>query len=266
MTPATVAMELPVARIDPSPYQPRRRSAEDGIGSLAESIRTQGLLNPIIVRAKAGRFELIAGARRLQAFVHLGRDKIPAMVKNVDDATAASLALTDNVERENLTIMEEAEGIRRLQDEHCNGSVEQVAERLGKPPLYVRERLALLELSPRVQELLDADEIKLGHGKLLGAMTGDAMVQERAAQLAATRRWSVSDLEGYLQSAAKAKPKRAKPTSRPKPISPERIAGLIQELYDALDRAWSELPPGRRETLTAELRTLVQFVQGKLGA
>lgn len=264
MTPSTVSVELPIANIDPSPYQPRRRNAADGIGSLAESIRIEGLINPVIVRRKGNRFELIAGARRLQAFVHLGRDKIPATVKAADDAEAASLALTDNVERENLTIMEEAEGIQRLRDDHCAGSVERVAERLGKSPIYVRERLALLELAPRVQDLLDSGEIGLGHGKMLNAMTGDSVVQERAAQLAATRRWSVSDLEGFLQTSNRAKPKRPNKPKRPKTVSLERITNLVQELYDALDGAWKDLPRGRRETLGPELRTLVAFIEEKL--
>ena len=165
--PANSVIEVPPLDIERSPWQPRTEFAEESLNELADSIRANGVIEPIVCRRRAdGKLELICGERRLRAAVIAGRKLIPAVVKNVDDATAATMAVTENAQREDLNPIDEAEGYRMLQD---NFSLTQadIAERVGKSRPAIANATRLLELPEEVRELVRRRALSTGHAKVL---------------------------------------------------------------------------------------------------
>lgn len=158
--------ELPVKDIVPNPHQPRRDIDPRLIEELAKSIRSEGLLQPIVVRRKGTRYELIAGERRLHAFKHLGRKKIPARIIEAGDASSASLALIENLQRENLNPIDEALGYASLIRDF-DLTQEAAAERVGKGRATVANAMRLLALNAEVQGYLSRRLLSTGHAKVL---------------------------------------------------------------------------------------------------
>ncbi len=163
--------ELPVARIRPNPYQPRREFRPEQITELAESIRAEGLLQPVVVRAVEDGFQLIAGERRWRAFQHLKLKSIPARVIAASDASAASMALIENLQRENLNPIEEAQGYASLVRDF-DLTQEQVAERVGKGRATIANALRLLLLDAELQGFLGTGLLSTGHAKVLLGVEG----------------------------------------------------------------------------------------------
>ncbi|MBC2606214.1 ParB/RepB/Spo0J family partition protein [Pelagicoccus albus] len=159
-------MELPISKVEPNPYQPRREFEESQLSDLAESIRSEGLIQPIVVREVNGRYQLIAGERRWRAFKMLKLGKIPARIIKAGDSSSASMALIENLQRENLNPIEESLGYASLLRDF-DLTQEQVAERVGKGRATVANSLRLLTLPDEVRGYLSTGLLSTGHAKVL---------------------------------------------------------------------------------------------------
>ena len=182
--------------IDPNPRQPRRCFPAESIDALAESIRRYGLLSPLIVKRAGGRFELVAGERRLRALKRLGCAACDALILPDTGQDTALLALVENLHREPLGYFEEAEAYRAWMDEH-HLRQEELAERLLKSPSAVANKLRLLKLPPAVREALQRAGLSERHARALLRLTGEAR-QLAAARQAADDRLSVRQLEALV--------------------------------------------------------------------
>lgn len=168
--------ELPLDSIRPNPYQPRTDFAEPAIAALADSIRQNGLLQPLVVRRSKDGWELVAGERRWRALRRLGRGTAPVLVRELSDQQMLVLALVENLQREDLTPLEEAIGYQRLTDDF-GLTQQEVAERVGKDRSTVANTLRLLALPEEARELLAAGKLSAGHARaILGAPNEAAQV------------------------------------------------------------------------------------------
>ncbi|MCA1654755.1 MAG: ParB/RepB/Spo0J family partition protein [Sphingomicrobium sp.] len=170
--------EIDVAQIYPNPNQPRTRFDESAIEELADSIRERGLIAPILVREIDGGYQLIAGERRWRAAQKAQLHRIPALVRTMDDAESAELALIENVQREDLSAIEEAEGYRKLIDRHGH-TQEQLGRLVAKSRSHIANLLRLLDLPPDVREMLSRGELSMGHARaLIGAPDPSLLARE----------------------------------------------------------------------------------------
>lgn len=167
---------LPIDLIDRSPYQPRQTMTEEGLTELADSIKSQGLIQPIVVRKTANRYELIAGERRWRAAQRAGLDDIPAVIKEVDNESAAAMALIENLQRENLNPIEEAVAMSNLTKEF-DWTHQEVADALGKARATVSNMLRLLELPSEVRDLIKNQKISMGHARALLSLPSNQQTQ-----------------------------------------------------------------------------------------
>ena len=196
--------ELPLDRLYRGRYQPRRTIREEGIEELAQSIRKQGVIEPVIVRPRpAGGYEIIAGERRWRAAGRAGLDTVPVIVRDVDDRQAVAMALIENVQREDLGPLEEAAALKRLLDEQ-QLTHEALAEAVGKSRTAVTNTLRLLRLAPGVREQLDAGALEMGHARALLPLP-DAD-QEAAARRVVSGGLSVRQTEALVKRMLHAEP------------------------------------------------------------
>ena len=185
-------------------YQPRTRMDEGALQELAASIRAQGVMQPILVRSIGDdRYEIIAGERRFRAAKLAGLDEVPVLVKNVPDQAAAAMALIENIQREDLNPLEEAQGIQRLLDEF-DFTHEQAAESVGRSRSAVSNLLRLLNLATPVQTMLLAGDLDMGHARALLAV--DAATQIQLANQVVNKRMSVRETEKLVSSTTKEVP------------------------------------------------------------
>jgi ParB family chromosome partitioning protein len=198
---------IPVDLIQRGKYQPRRDIEPESLEELADSIRAQGLMQPIVIRPVSDkRYEIIAGERRWRAAQLAGLDAIPALVREVADDAAIAMALIENIQREDLNPVEEAAALQRLQNEF-ELTQQQVAEAVGKSRSTVANLLRLMSLQPDVRRLLEHGDLDMGHARCLLALTGDA--QSQAARSVVARGLSVRQTEALvrqLQSKAETEP------------------------------------------------------------
>ncbi|WP_338846456.1 ParB/RepB/Spo0J family partition protein [Massilia sp. W12] len=163
---------LPLTQLQPGKYQPRTRMDEGALAELADSIRAQGIMQPILVRPVAAeRYEIIAGERRFRAAGLAGLEQVPVLIREVDDKTAAAMALIENIQREDLNPLEEAQGIQRLIHEF-GFTHEQAAQSVGRSRSAVSNLLRLLNLAKPVQTMLMAGDLDMGHARALLALDG----------------------------------------------------------------------------------------------
>jgi ParB family chromosome partitioning protein len=209
--------ELAVSAIGPNPYQPRREFDEVALKELADSIQASGLLQPVVVRSRPdGRYELIAGERRWRAIQRLGWKKVPAVVKDVDDRALLTLALIENLQRDDLSPLDAALGYQRLMQEFTIPQQE-VARLVGKDKSTISNTLRLLRLPEEVQKLLQARSISEGHARALLALS-DPKEMLRLARECAAAEWSVRDLEARVRGEqVHGAPAVRKTIRRPKP-------------------------------------------------
>jgi ParB family chromosome partitioning protein len=230
-TPAASApSSLAIDKLQPGKYQPRTRMDEGALAELADSIRAQGLLQAILVRPvpeAAGHYEIIAGERRFRAAQMAGLTEVPVLVKSVDDHAAAAMALIENIQREDLNPLEEAQGIQRLISDF-GFTHEQAAGAVGRSRSAVSNLLRLLNLAQPVQTMLMAGDIDMGHARAL--LSVDAATQINLANMIIARRLSVREAE-KLVAQALAEDQQQKPAPREKPRD---IVRLEEELSDAL--------------------------------
>ncbi|MBI4538533.1 MAG: ParB/RepB/Spo0J family partition protein [Gemmatimonadetes bacterium] len=222
---------VPVGGIAPSPYQPRREMSETELEALAQSIRENGLLQPVVVRpvgeAGSGMWQLVAGERRWRAVRRLGWQEIPAVVREVDDRTMLVLALVENLQREALSPLEEADGYRALADDFgLNQSA--IAQLVGRDRSTVANTLRLLKLPPSVRRLLAEGRLTPGHARALLAVDDPRRAGE-LARAAVRGDWSVREMEARVRRLG-AKPKKNRNSSAPNPV----LRALEEELREAL--------------------------------
>jgi len=197
--------DIAVGSIAPNPFQPRRSFDDNALAELADSISASGLLQPIIVRAVGSRFELIAGERRWRAIQRLGWPKVPAIVRDFDDQTALSLALIENLQRDDLSALDAAHGYQRLVAEF-NVSPAEVAKLVGKDRSTVANTLRLLKLPSDVQNLMQSRQLTEGHGRALLGIEDPAAVS-RLAQQVVEHGWSVREVEALVRGETPDKPR-----------------------------------------------------------
>lgn len=223
---------LQVSVLQAGKYQPRTRMDEGALNELAASIRAQGLLQPILVRPVGMRngldhYEIIAGERRFRAAQLAGLTEVPVMVKDVDDQAAAAMALIENIQREDLNPLEEAQGIHRLISDF-DFTHEQAAGAVGRSRSAVSNLLRLLNLTKPVQTMLMAGDIDMGHARALLAV--DAAMQITLANQVVSKRMSVREAEKLVARTTSEQTE----TPRPKKTKSRDIARLEEELSDAL--------------------------------
>lgn len=222
--------QLPVDLMQRGRYQPRRDFNAEALEELANSIRAQGLIQPIVVRPlPGGRFEIIAGERRWRAAQLAGLDEVPVVVRDVPDEAAMAMALIENIQREDLNVIEEAAALSRLQEEF-GLTHERIAEAVGKSRAAVTNTLRLLSLAPEVRAHLEGRRLEMGHGRALLALPAEQ--QPGAAREVIARGLSVRETEQ-----------------------------LVRRLLNPPTRK-----PGNTEARSADVRSLEQQLSETLGA
>ena len=221
-TPASLSpTELPVEQLRRGAYQPRREFEPSALDTLAQSIKAQGILQPIVARPlQGGGYEILSGERRWRAAQLAGLDRVPVVVKDVPDDAAVAIALIENIQREDLNPVEEGLGLKRLQDEF-GLSQEQVAQAVGRSRPAVANLLRLLNLQPEVLGMLERRELEAGHAKVLLALEGGEQI--RAARQVSKSGLSVRQTETLVRGwGAKREPSTTDPN----------ISRLEQDLSD----------------------------------
>jgi ParB family chromosome partitioning protein len=226
---------LPIERLQSGRYQPRTRMDEGALYELAESIKAQGVMQPVLVRRLAGaaggapRFEIIAGERRVRAARLAGLDEVPVLVRDVSDEAAAAMALIENIQREDLNPLEEARGLRRLTDEF--GMTHDAAARaVGRSRSATTNLLRLLNLSEPVQQMLLTGDLEMGHARALLALDGARQVME--ANEIVARKLSVRDAEKRVGRLAAPVSSHA-PRARANGQNGRELGRIEQQLSDA---------------------------------
>jgi ParB-like partition proteins len=186
-------MSVPMAKIRRDPSQPRKEFSEASLAELATSIEQQGLIQPIVVRETVDGYLIIAGERRFRACGKLGKKEIDVIVRNLSDQDAALFSLAENLQREDLSPLEEANGYKYIMDTFSL-TVNELSDRLGKPRSTVSNSLRLLGLTNEVQEMLDRSEIAVGHAKVILGIS-DKEEQTRVARQVAEKKMSVREVE-----------------------------------------------------------------------
>ena len=225
---------LALEQLRPGRYQPRTRMDEAGLNELAESIKAQGVMQPVLVRRIAGgvgdRFEIIAGERRVRAARLAGLERIPVLIRDVGDEAAAAMALIENMQREDLNPLEEARGVKRLTEEF--GLTHEAAARaIGRSRSATTNLLRLLQLSDPVQQLLLGGAIEMGHARALLPLGGAEQIQ--AANEIVAKGMSVRNAEKLVARRA-ADDARQSPPQRAKRQKSSDILRLERQLSDTL--------------------------------
>ncbi len=189
-----------VGRIDPSPYQPRRRFEEEKLEELAASIRQHGFIQPLVLRPCGERYQLIAGERRFRAALRLGLREVPAIVRTYPDDRALEAALVENLQREEITVVEAARAYQRLVDEFHYSQAE-IARQTGKSRVAVTNTLRLLQLPDPVLDLVDQGDLSEGHARCLLALPYPSL-QVELAEWAVRNALTVRELERKTRSLA----------------------------------------------------------------
>jgi ParB family chromosome partitioning protein len=220
---------LVIATIQPGRYQPRHAMDPERLDDLAASIKAQGVIQPIVVRTIArDRYELIAGERRWRAAQKAGLTEIPALVREVPDQAVVAMALIENIQRENLSPLEEAQALSRLIDEF-HLTHQQTADAVGRSRAAVSNLLRLLELPAEIKRLLDERKLDMGHARALATLPEDRATW--LALQAAEHGWSVRELEEAARRAESAPKGKAKKSAGARDPN---IASLERELAEKL--------------------------------
>lgn len=210
--------DIDITKIVPNSYQPRREFSDESIRELASTLSKEGLLQPIVVREQGENFEIIAGERRFRAAKQLGWEKIPAIINNMDDAQAASLALIENLQRENLNPIDEAQAYTNLMKLN-NLTQTTLAKNIGKSQSYVANKMRLLKLSPKVQSYLASGEISSRHGRCLVGLSqkdqGRVLDEILANNLSVSDTEEiVKDVDGYFENKNQSEADKEEKTKR----------------------------------------------------
>jgi ParB family chromosome partitioning protein len=230
--------QVDIDKISPSPFQPRRAFDEIKLQELAMSIRSQGIIQPLVVRPKGERFELIAGERRWRAAVKAGLSTVPVVVRQASDRDALQLALIENLQREDLNPIEEATGYRRLQDEFT-WSQEEVAEKVGKSRPAFTNALRLLSLPSEVQQEVASGNLPAGQARALLGLQSEAVIITAYREVLA-RALSTRETEKLVRNLKLGRRRR-----RESPAVDPDLRSLVEELQRALGTKIRVLPKAR---------------------
>jgi len=229
--------QIDIDLIDPSPYQPRTRFREEALEELARSIRSNGIIQPLILRSLGTRFQLVAGERRWRAAQKAGLLRVPAVIREVPEELALEITLVENIQREDLNPIEQARAFERLMSEF-HLTQETVAERTGKDRATVANAVRLLKLEKPIQELMEDGRLSAGHGRALLAIP-DPQTRITLARRAARGGLTVRHIERFASRQSKVA------TTSPTPIDPN-IRAALEELSRQL---------GTRVTLRPRTKT-----------
>lgn len=230
--------EVEIDRIVPSPFQPRRSFDEVKLQELMLSIRNQGIIQPLVVRPKGERFELIAGERRWRAAIKAGLTKVPVMIRDASDNDALQLALIENLQREDLNPIEEAHGYRRLQQEF-QWSQEEMAEKVGKSRPAVANAMRLLQLPGEVQQEVASGNLPAGQARALLGLQSEAMIVTACRQVIA-KALSTRETEKLVRNL-----KMGRRPQRQSPGIDADLQSLMEELQRTLGTKVRVIPRAR---------------------
>jgi ParB family transcriptional regulator, chromosome partitioning protein len=218
---------LPIEKLKPGRFQPRSAMDPERLAELADSIRAQGLIQPIVVRkTRDGGYEIIAGERRWRAAQQAGLSDVPCVLREVDDRATVAMALIENIQREDLSPLEEAGALQRLIDEF-DLTHQQAAEAVGRSRAAVSNLLRLLELPEEIRRLLESGGLEMGHARALLTLPEARAIA--LAREASAKGWSVRELEQRARAAQK-----ARPPARKKPGVDPDVRRLEQDLGEKL--------------------------------
>ena len=244
---------MAIDELAPGKFQPRTRMDQEALAELAESIKAQGVMQPILVRPlPGGGHEIVAGERRWRAARLAGLSSVPVLVRDIPDNQALAAALIENIQREDLSPLEEATGIQRLVQEFAL-THQAIAETLGRSRATVTNLLRLLDLAPPVRALLDEGRIDMGHARALLALPVSAQID--LARLAAEKGYTVREVERRVGDALKAREPR-------RPRADRDVVRLEEEWSDRLGTSVQIKPRGKRGgKLVVSYRTLDELEQ-----
>jgi len=221
-------IEVNISELRPNPYQPRKVFDKDALAELAKSIKEHGVFQPIIIKKSIKGYEIIAGERRVRASKMAGLDKVPAIIRNLNDEQMMEIALLENLQRENLSAIEEAKAYKSLID-NLHLTQEQLSEKVGKSRSHVTNILGLLRLPEEVQDMVVNKKISMGHARVLSKLESDEKIIEMARDIAENK-IPVREVETKSQeSEKKVKINRKRIPSR------SEFAHLEEVLKDRLD-------------------------------
>jgi len=206
-------LRIPVDLLEPNPFQPRMNFDPEALQELADSIRTFGLIQPVTVRKKGSKYQIISGERRYRASILAGMDMIPAYIRDATDQGMLEMAIVENIQRENLDPIEVAMSYQRLMEE-CRLTQEQMADRVGKKRASVANQLRLLKLPAKVQHDLKVGLVSVGHAKVLLGVD-DPKAQEMLCDLIVRKGLSVRQLEEKVKSLLKEEAPEKEPEDLP---------------------------------------------------
>lgn len=221
-----------VGAIEPNPYQPRREFKDEELADLMNSIRDNGLLQPIVVRpapsGSGAEWQLVAGERRWRAIARLGWEEVPAVIRDVDDRTLLVLALVENLQRAQLSALDEAEAYRQLQDDFALSQA-QIAEAVGRDRSTVANTIRLLQLPASVRALVDAGTLTAGHARALLALEDERAIAD-AARRAVEGEWTVRETEAFASKGRRSGHGREGTRAR-RDAAERRLEEELQRLY-----------------------------------
>jgi ParB family chromosome partitioning protein len=217
--------EIAIDRIDPNPYQPRTQFRDEALRELADSILSEGIIQPLVLRKNGARYQIIAGERRWRAAQLAGLKRVPAVVREIPETQALEITLVENIQREDLSAIEQAKAFDRLSEEF-GFTQEEVARRTGKDRATIANTVRLLKLEPPIRDLIDHGRLSAGHGRALLAIE-DKRLRLALAERAARGRLNVRQIERFAAR------KRNRPPTPEAPVDPN-VRAAIEELQRAL--------------------------------
>lgn len=236
-------VKLNVERLQPGKYQPRQDMSQAALSQLADSIKQQGVIQPLTVRSIGDeRYEIIAGERRWRASQLAGLKQVPVIIRDVDDETAMAIALIENLQREDLNPMDEARALQRLHDEFELTHL-QIANLVSKSRTTVTNLLRLMNLSDAVKRMLEHGDIEMGHARALLSLS--TAQQTHAAQLIISRGLSVREAESLVAKMKQGKAEEKTTEKSLPPIINQRIDKLAEKLQHKIDLKHSDKGKGK---------------------
>ena len=234
----SVQLEIGVERITPSPFQPRRSFDEAKIEELASSIRSQGIVQPLVVRPKDDQFELIAGERRWRAAMKAGLSRVPVVIREASDQEALQLALVENLQREDLNPIEAANGYRRLQEEF-HWSQEEMAEKVGKSRPAITNSIRLLSLPAEVQREVASGNLPAGQARALLGLQTEPLILSACCEVIA-KGFSTRETEKLVRHLMIGRRRR-----RQVPLIDPDLRSIVEELQRSLGTRVRLIPKAR---------------------
>jgi ParB family chromosome partitioning protein len=248
---------IPIECLQRGQYQPRTHFDEEGLRELSQSILAQGLIEPLVVRPLTETtYEIIAGERRWRASMMAGLTEVPCLVSNYTDQQAAAVTLIENIQRQNLSLLDEANGYQRLLSEF-HFSQSEIASLIGKSRSHIANLLRLLTLCPAVQEQIHQGLISLGHARMLVGL--DVMLQKELANQIINKQWSVRKLEEAVRTAKMPLPTHSphhRDIARLESLLSEQMGAPVQVVTDSEQGGWLKVKFYNNDTLDGLLERM----------